>query len=198
MLVTTGAADQGRRSHGRRFDGVTTCVALLRGIAPMNPSMSNTNLRAVCESVGLGNVSTVISSGNVVFETDTDDIAGLESTLEEAWPEKLGFESTTIIRTRRELETLVELGPFGTLEHGPETYLLVTFAKHPLPRELEAKPPPESGYRVLPFAEREIFTVTDMTAGRAPDVMAWVERAFGKEVTSRTWLTVGRILKKMG
>jgi hypothetical protein len=28
--------------------------------------------------------------------------------------------------------------------------------------------------------------------------MAWVEDRFGKQVSSRTWLTVARILKKMG
>jgi hypothetical protein len=27
--------------------------------------------------------------------------------------------------------------------------------------------------------------------------MAWVESQFGKQVSSRTWLTVARILKKM-
>lgn len=177
---------------------MTACVALLRGIAPMNPSMSNANLREVCEAVGLANVSTVISSGNVVFETDTDDLAAIESTLEEAWPEVLGFESTTIIRTRRELETLVELDPFRTLEHGPKSYLLVTFAKHPLPRRAEAEPPSEPNCPFLPGTEREIFTITDTTTGRAPNVMALVERLYGKELTSRTWLTVGRILKKMG
>jgi uncharacterized protein (DUF1697 family) len=178
---------------------MTKYVALLRGIAPMNPAMSNANLRAVCEDVGLQNVSTVISSGNVVFETDTTDRAGLEATLETAWPEKLGFESTTILRSQDELEALVELSPFGDLEHGPGSYLLVTFSKHPLKVDFETPfHPADRDYQVVAATTGEVFTVTDMTSGGTPDVMVWVEAKFGKLVSSRTWLTVGRILKKMG
>jgi hypothetical protein len=43
----------------------------------------------------------------------------------------------------------------------------------------------------------ELFTVTDTTSERTPDVMAWIESRFGKQVSSRTWLTVERILKRM-
>jgi uncharacterized protein (DUF1697 family) len=164
----------------------------------MNPAMSNANLRAVCQDVGLSNVSTVISSGNVVFETDTNDRAGLESTLEAAWPERLGFESTTILRSQAELEALVELAPFGDLVHGPGSYLLVTFSKHPLQVEFDTPHhPADRDYQVVAATAGEVFTVTDTTSGGTPDVMVWVESQFGKQVSSRTWLTVGRILKKM-
>lgn len=178
---------------------MTKYVALLRGIAPMNPAMSNANLRAVCEGMGLENVSTVISSGNVVFETDARDRAGLEANLEAAWPEKLGFESTTILRTKAELEALVELAPFGDLVHGPGSYLLVTFSKHPLDVEFDTPyHPADRDYQVVAATAGEVFTVTDMTSGGTPDVMVWVESRFGKQISSRTWLTVGRILKRMG
>lgn len=176
-----------------------SCVALLRGIGPTNPAMRNENLRRVCEDLGLARVSTVISSGNVVFETDTDDIPRLEDRLERAWPNELGFESTTIIRTRKDLERLVDLEPFDGLEHGRETYLLVTFSKSTLDGSLDRSFQPEGdGFRLLHATDRELFTATDTTRGLTPDVMQWVEARFGKEITSRTWLTVARILKKMG
>jgi uncharacterized protein (DUF1697 family) len=178
---------------------VTSYVALLRGIAPMNPAMSNANLRAVCEDLGLEKVATVISSGNVVFETEIADRAGLEATLEAAWPEKLGFESTTILRTRAELERLVELSPFGDLEHGPASYLLVTFSKHPLAVDLEIPfQPADFAWSIVAATKGEIFTVSDTTRAEGLGVMAWVEDRLGKQVSSRTWLTVARVLKKMG
>lgn len=173
-------------------------VALLRGIGPGNPNMRNEKLRTVCEELGLQNVSTVISSGNVVFETDAADASDLESTLESAWRSRLGFESTTIIRSRLQLEELVELNPFGDLEHGPESYLLVTFSKFPLTVDFQVPyRPPERSYRIVATTERELFTVTDTTSERTPDVMGWIENRFGKQVSSRTWLTVARILKRM-
>lgn len=161
--------------------------------------MRNENLRRVCEDLGLARVRTVISSGNVVFEPDTDDLHGLEERLERAWPTELGFESTTIIRTREDLEALVDADPFDGLEHGRATYLLVTFSKSSLHVPVDLPFQPEGGgYRLLHATERELFTFTDTTQGHTPDVMRWVETRFGKEITSRTWLTVARILKKMG
>ena len=160
--------------------------------------MNNENLRQVCEHVGLRNVGTVISSGNIVFDATSDDPAEIEATLESAWPVELGFESTTIVRSRDDLETLVSMRPFGDLEHGRETYLLVTFSKHPLVASFDLPyEPTREAFRAIAATDRELFTVSDTTAVKTPDVMSWVEQQLGKTVSSRTWLTVTRILRKM-
>ena len=178
---------------------MTRCVALLRGIGPGNPNQRNENLRMVCEQLGLGQVSTVISSGNVVFDTDSEDLTALETQLERAWQEKIGFDSSTLIRTQEDLQHLVSLDPFQGLEHRKQTYLLVSFTKHPISVEMNLPHGPEDmSFELVAATDRELFTVTDTTAARTPDVMGWVEARFGKELTSRTWLTVARILKKMG
>lgn len=178
---------------------MTRCVALLRGIGPGNPNQRNENLRVVCEQLGLERVSTVISSGNVVFDTERKDLAALEAELEKAWSDQLGFESTTLIRTQEDLGHLVSLDPFGGLDHGKQTYLLVSFAKHPLSVEMSLPHSPEDmSFELVTATDRELFTVTDTTAERTPDVMGWIETGFGKDLTSRTWLTVERILKRMG
>ncbi len=177
---------------------MTKYVALLRGIGPGNPRMRNENLRAVCAALGFQHAATVISSGNVIFESASDDVEQLESRLEAAWPSQLGFKSTTIIRSRDHLEALVARSPFGALQHGPQSYLLVTFAKRSLPAKLDLPDgSPGDDYQILSATDLELFTVTDTTAERTPDVMTWLERSFGQQITSRTWLTVGRILKRM-
>jgi hypothetical protein len=57
-------------------------VALLRGIAPTNPNMRNDRLRGVFAELGFSNVRTVISSGNVLFETDSSAVRALETKVE--------------------------------------------------------------------------------------------------------------------
>lgn len=159
--------------------------------------MRNENLRGVCEDLGLENVATVISGGNVVFDAGEVEASELEAMLEAAWPRELGFDSTTIVRGRADLSDLVELQPFGSLQHGPTSYLLVTFFKDPILDEGKLpRPSADSGFRVLGSTARELFTVTDTMT--APNVMQWIEAEFGKRVSSRTWLTVARILKRMG
>lgn len=164
----------------------------------MNPNMRNERLRAVCESLGLKQVQTVISSGNVVFETESGDPSELEATLEAAWQSELGFESITVVRSHRQLEDLTELKPFGSLEHGKKSYLLATFSKAPLAAAFDLPyQPPLQEFSIVAATDRELFTVSDATSTSTPNVMAWLESHFGKEITSRTWLTVAKVLNKM-
>src|SRR3546814_6333564 len=88
---------------------MTAYVALLRGIAPTNPKMRNAELRRVFEELGFDAVRTVISSGNVLFESPDRSRTRLESQIEAALHAHLGAPCTTIVRSRRQLERLAAL-----------------------------------------------------------------------------------------
>lgn len=176
---------------------MTRYAAFLRGIAPMNPNMRQDKLIGVCEQLGLRNVSAVASSGNLVFDADTRARRRLETTMEAAWQQHLGFASTTILRTLAELEALRDLAPFAGIEHGRRSYTLVTFAKSPVHLTMEL-PHHDTGqaWTLAGATDRELFTVTDSTHESNPDVMRWLEREFGKGLTSRTWPAVLRVLDR--
>lgn len=172
-------------------------VALLRGIAPMNPNMRNEKLREVFEGLGFEDVKTVISSGNVVFASPETDAGTLEALIEKALPAKLGFESTTIIRSQAQLQELADLRPFGDREHTPMHNLNVTFLKD-RSRAIPLSPRREvRGYQLLGMHDGAVFTVVDITSEKTPNLMAWLERQLGKQITTRTWKTVQRILSIM-
>jgi uncharacterized protein (DUF1697 family) len=164
-------------------------VALLRGIGPTNPNMHGSKLKSVLEDLGFSNVQTVISSGNVLFESDSTDTAAMEKRIEQAWPTKLGFNSATIVRSQKQLQTLSAHDPYKGLSHSRESYLLVTFFKH-LPSGLN-----DNFYDELDV--HALCSIIDTTTAKTPDFMSKLERQFGKDITSRTWNTVQRILKKM-
>jgi len=165
-------------------------VALLRGIGPSNPNMHQKKLEGVLEELGFTNVKAIISSGNVVFGSPSKDIAKLEEKIEKAWPIKLGFNSMTIVRSSDQLKALVAKKPYGATEHSRENYLLVTFFKQP-PKSIKGNYHDVLGVNAL-------CSVIDTTASKTPDFMAKTDRQFGKDqITSRTWKTIERILKKM-
>jgi uncharacterized protein (DUF1697 family) len=116
---------------------MTKYVALLRGIGPGSPNMRNDKLRAFFEDLGFTNVKTVISSGNVIFESPSRNVKALESTIEEALPAKLGFHSTTIIGSKKQLQELFDKNPFQGMEHSQKSSLNVTFLI--LQRKVEGK-----------------------------------------------------------
>lgn len=172
---------------------MTTYVALLRGIGPTNPNMRNEKLRAVCEAVGLQKVRSVISSGNIIFES-IKPAKELERMLEAAWPDKLGFKSLTIVRTQADIKALYAKDPFKGYQHGPKTSLNVTFFRVKPPKlAIEAK----RGYQILQQYEREICSVVDITTTKTPTLMTDLEKAYGKAMTTRTWKTVEKILQSM-
>ncbi len=177
---------------------MTKYIAFLRGIGPGNPNMANDKLRSVFEHLGFSNVQSVISSGNIIFETDRTDTQQIESETEAAFPELLGFATTVIIGSQAQLQHLIAKEPFQGLIHGPSSYLLVTFCKNPtkVPFELPHQPQGKT-YQLLSTHDNALFTTTDNTVVKTTDLMTWLEKQFGKQISSRTWLTVNRILKKM-
>jgi len=178
---------------------MTRYVALLRGIAPTNPNMRNDKLRGVFENLGFSNVKTVISSGNVIFESPSRSVKKLEEIIETALPEQLGFTSTTIIRSQGQLQRLVDKNPFKGMEHSQTSSLNVTFLKKK--RRTDIKFPHKidhRDYELLGMYDGAICSVIDLTSAKTPDLMVWLEKKLGKEITTRTWKTVERILKAMG
>lgn len=160
--------------------------------------MRNDKLREVFENLGFSHVTAIISSGNVIFESDETDTKALEAMIENAWPEQLGFTSTTIVRSQKDLEALIAAKPFEGLIHGPSSYLLVTFFKKPTKIGFQLPySPPNKTYKLIGEVNNTLFTVTDNTVVKTIDLMTWLEKQYGKEITSRTWKTVERIHKKM-
>jgi uncharacterized protein (DUF1697 family) len=168
-------------------------VALLRGIGPGNPSMRNEKLRGVLEGLGFDDVQSVISSGNVLFEAPRSPAAALEARIEAAWPEQLGFESTTIIRTARQVRDLIDADPFAGLDERPDARFQVTFLKHRLDGELGE--PDDAD--IVTVRDRAVCWVVDPTGARTPQLMAWFERRLGTQITTRTWRTVERIAAEL-
>lgn len=100
---------------------MTKYVALLRGIGPSNPNMRTDKLRGLFEKLNLANVRTVISSGNVVFESSSRSVRKLEERIEKTLPEELGFRSTTIIRSKEKLPRLADQNPFKEIDFNFES-----------------------------------------------------------------------------
>jgi uncharacterized protein (DUF1697 family) len=174
-------------------------AALLRGIVPMNPNMRNEKLRGVFERLGLSDVASVISSGNLVFRSDETDVPALETRIEEALTASLGINSATLLRDAAELDAMIAGNPFGDLEHGPATYLTVTFLKDRGPLPTFPEFPPDDGSRLVGVDAEcsAIYIVTDTTTADTPGVMALLDRTLGKGITTRTWKTVLRLVNKL-
>ncbi len=101
-------------------------------------------------------------------------------------------------KTGRCVRVLVDSQPFQGLVHGPSSYLLATFFKNPTEVKFKLPyQPPNKPYKLTGATEKVIYSVTDNTIIKTTDLMTWLEKQFGKAISSRTWKTVERILAKM-
>lgn len=179
---------------------MTKYVAMLRGIGPGNPNMTKEAFTAFFEELGFTGVNVVLASGNIIFESPSSDAEALAKQIEAAMPRKLGFSRSAVIRSEPELQRLIDLDPFKGIEqqHNKAQYLLLTFFRHPTTVSLQLPLTPEGKpYTLLGQADNAVYGSVDLTIGKTTDYMTWLEKQFGKDITSRTPKTIRLILSRM-
>jgi len=175
-------------------------VAMLRGIGPGDPNMTGEKFKTLFEELGFTGVQAVLASGNVIFESPISDTNTLAERIEKTLPQKLGFTRSVIVRSQSELQNLIDLDPFVGIEqnHNKGTYLLVTFFRQTPVISLKLPYTPDSKpYTLLGRIDDAVYGVIDLSGGKTPDYMAWLQKQFGKDITSRTPKTIRLILSRM-
>ena len=149
-------------------------------------------LRKCFESAGFTEVTTLLSSGNVAFNAKVA-ASSLEHRAEEAMSTVLGRKFYTIIRSVSDLRAMIDTDPYEKHSLPESAKRVVTFMREPrkpkLPIPLEL-----DGARILETHAREAFSAY-VPGPRGPVFMRLIEKAFGSEVTTRTWETVKKCAK---
>lgn len=161
-------------------------VALLRGVSPLNAKMPE--LKRCFEDAGFANVTTVLSSGNVVFDARAASSTALERRCEAAMAQQLGRSFATIVRPAAALQALLARDPYAAFDLPPQAKRVVTFLREP-PTQAPRLPIEHDGARILALAGGEVFTAY-VPHPRGPVFMTLIEKTFGANVTTRTWDTV--------
>src|SRR5512143_3016236 len=96
---------------------------------PTNAKMAD--LKKAFEAAGFTDVSTVLSSGNVLFDARAASPASLERRAEAAMRERLGRSFLTIVRPVDALRSLVADDPYRRFRVPPGAKRIVTFLRTP-------------------------------------------------------------------
>ena len=166
-------------------------AAFLRGVMPMNCKMPE--LKRAFESAGFTEVKTILGSGNVAFNARAASEAALERRAEAAMLEHLGQAFFTIVRSVDVLNDLLASDPYRSFRLDAGAKRVVTFLRDK--RVSKVKLPVErDGARILLVKGREAFSAYTRTP-KGPVFMTLIEQAVGKDVTTRTWQTVGKVAR---
>jgi uncharacterized protein (DUF1697 family) len=112
---------------------MTEYVALLRGInVGGNNLIKMAELKACFEAQRFRDVVTYIQSGNVIFEANESTTAKLTLKLEKVLAATFDYKASVVVRSRKELQEIVERAPKGFGSQAAKYRYDVIFLKEPL------------------------------------------------------------------
>ena len=171
-----------------------TYVALIRGINVANTQIPMDRLRKLCAACGFGGVQTYIQSGNVVF-TSSESGKACGASLELRLQRELGKPVGVVIRSARELATVVARNPFLKEKGVDAARLHVAFmAGRPKAERLKALAAADWGRDRFHHSAKELYLYCPDGFGRSK-LAATFERTLGVGATVRNWNTVSRLLE---
>jgi uncharacterized protein (DUF1697 family) len=155
-------------------------VAFLRGINVGGHKIIKMDaLKTAFEQMGLKKVKTILAAGNVLFESPETDTAALCRKIEAGLERSLGHPVGIVLRSIHQIERLERSAPFEGVKVTPSTRLWVTFLRD------KAK------------GKMEVTNVLELSGNlrQGMDQMAALDREYGRAITTRSWSTIGKILK---
>lgn len=173
-------------------------AAFLRGVNLGQRQVKSAELKEVFEALEFTKVRTLLASGNVLFETETETEVGLAQRIEEALNKRFGFAVGTVLRTWDELRAMLDSKPFAGIDPKADVMRYVLLFGEPLdPLPIFQGLPPN--IEVVRLDPREIYVVGHrLPNGRYSEGMEQLDRQLPKGVlvTTRNWNTIEKAAGK--
>lgn len=184
-------------------------VALLRGVNVGGVIVKMADLKKLMEQVGFTDVKTLLASGNVIFEAGKatspngdrpnspqasfrGDARRIAKKIEEALKAKYKRDIRCIVRPAEDIQMLAKANPFKDSAATKETRLYVTFLDTQPKSHLKSASNFFRVTKTFPFAVCTALVLTPDTS--SIDLMASLEKHYGKDITTRNWNTVQKIV----
>lgn len=173
-------------------------VAFLRGINVSGQhKVPMAELQQELIKLGFTNVITLLNSGNVIFESSSDDAELLEKTIAEHLENVFGFQIPVLIRNADTISELINRSPFKNIEVTKDIRLYVSFIKKKTTPDIQLPFATANGsFQILEARDRTIISVVNLSNTKTTKAMEILEKFFGKNITTRNWNTLNRIAGK--
>ncbi len=173
-------------------------IAFLRAINVGGHTVKMDRLRTLFEELGFARVETFIASGNVIFQSPSEDTQALEKQIERHLEQSLGYEVAIFIRSDCELAAIAGYRPFPASELDAEgSSLYIAF--------LPAAPDDAARQKLQSFRtevddfhvhEREVYWLSRRKISESTFSGALLEKTIRMPATMRNSTTVRKLAAK--
>ncbi len=174
-------------------------VAFLRGInVGGHHKVPMADLKKELKELGFENIITILNSGNIIFDAKADRLEQIEESVSAHLENHFGFPVPTIVRKAETIEKLFSDDPFKGIEVTKDIRLYISLLqKDTDPNFKTPWSSPDESFKVLSKQDKDILSVLDLSVTKTPKAMGALEKIFGKNITTRNWKTIVRIMKKL-
>ncbi len=174
-------------------------ITFLRGInVGGHHKVPMADLKKVLESLGFENITTLLNSGNVIFDAKNSDTKNLEELISKKLEKTFGFSIPTIIRNAETIQQLYKAAPFKDITIHKDIRLYVSFLKKDIQAELTLPwKSADNAFRIIAKSDNTILSILDLSVSKTPKAMHNLEKFYGKDITTRNWKTIARIANKL-
>lgn len=197
--MATKTKQNGDRTARVGRESANVYVAFLRAInVGGNNLIKMSALKACFEAQGHGDVSTYIQSGNVLFTAGGANPEALTTQVERALSKTFSYSSRVVLRTRAEMQAIVDNAPKG-FGGRPALYRYdVAFLKSPLTADeavqsMTARPGVD---RIIP-GDGVVYTSRLIAKASQSQLSRIVGKPAYQNMTIRTWNVVTKLLDLM-
>jgi uncharacterized protein (DUF1697 family) len=174
-------------------------IAFLRAINVGGRTVKMDVLRQHFEALDFANVETFIASGNVIFETTTENTRTLEQKIEKHLHAALGYEVATFIRTEAELAAVARYQPFSSAMMKTAQALNVAFLAEPLVATAQKKLAAlKTDIDDFHAQGREVYWLCKKKQSESKFSNVGLEKMIGQASTMRGINTIQKLAAKYG
>ncbi len=172
-----------------------TYVAFLRGInVGGHHKVPMAELRKELEALSFQNVTTLLNSGNVIFEVKSSEETELSNRIAQRLEKVFQFPVPTIVISADSILELLNDDPFRDEILTKESRGYVSFLQHK-PKTSVQLPwiSEDTSLTILRANDKLICSFLDLSKTKTPQAMNVLEKLYGKQMTTRNWNTIMRI-----
>jgi uncharacterized protein (DUF1697 family) len=176
-----------------------TYVAFLRGInVGGHHKLPMADLRKEFENMSFQKVTTLLNSGNVIFDVQSTEETELSERIAARLDKVFKFPVPTIVVRAKTILELLNDDPFKDETLSKERRGYVSFLQHKPKASLQLPWMSEdSSLKILRVNDYLICSFLDLSKAKTPEAMKVLEKLYGKQMTTRNWNTIERIGEKL-
>ena len=173
---------------------MTTFVALLRAVnVGGNNKIAMPALRSTFETLGYSDVTTYIQSGNIVFDSELRKSTALVAKIEAAISRDFGLTIDVVIRSARELTTVIESNPYLGRVANPLALHVVFLNQSPDPARINTLDRTRFEPDEFTLGPRELYLHCPEGVGKSKLPSALLTKLAPAPATMRNWNTVNKL-----